>query len=245
MDVKHFMTIDGKSSKDFNMYISGGGTYSSPERIFDEVTVPGRNGSIFLYNGTYKNVEVEYEAFIAKNEGEREVDVNFRNLRSFLLSRDGYFRIEDTYHPDEYRLGTYNDAIEPEMLQSLEAAQFTLTFSCKPQRFLKKYDEVPIEITTSGTVFNNETYFIAKPLIRAYGTGWFQIGSVRVTINSANSYTDFDCELQEAYKDTLATNCNGNVTLTNAAFPYLIPGENTITFSGISKLELYPKMFML
>jgi phage-related protein len=239
------MTIDGKSSKDFCMYISGGGTYLSPEKKYDTVDIPGRNGTLFLYTDAYNNVEVTYEAFIAKNEGEREVDVNLRNLRSFLLSRNGYFRIEDTYHPDEYRIGVYNQAIEPEMLDSLEAAQFTLTFSCKPQRFLKKYDQFPVVISTSGTVFNNETYFIAKPLIRAYGTGWFQIGSKRITINSANSYTDIDCELQEAYKDTLATNCNGNITLTNSEFPYLSPGDNTITFSGITTLEMYPRMFML
>lgn len=245
MDVKHFMTIDGKSSKDFCMYISGGGTYLSPEKIYEEVDIPGKNGTIFLYTDSFKNVDVEYNAFIAKVDGQRTVDVNFRNLRSFLLSRDGYFRIEDTYHPDEYRIGTYNQAIEPSMMDSLEAALFTLTFSCKPQRFLKKHDQIPVDITTSGTIFNNETYFNAKPLIRAYGTGWFQIGSTKVTINSANSYTDIDCELQEAYKDTLAINCNGNITLINAQFPYLAPGDNTITFSGLTKLEMYPRMFML
>lgn len=241
----HWLVIDGKPSKDFDVYTSGAGTYLSPERSFEEVEVPGRNGVIFLYDDNYKNVDVTYDAWIAKIDGVREVDRKFRMLRSFLLSRTGYFRLEDTYHPDEIRFASYNEAFEPEVDASMNAISFQMTFSCKPQRFMKKFYDIPIEITKSGSVFNNDTYFIAKPLLRVYGTGTFTIGSVSVKINSANTYTDIDCDLQEAYKDTLATNCNSNITLTNAQFPYLVPGENTITFSGITKIELYPRLFML
>jgi len=245
MDIKHYMIMDGKSSKDFSMYISGGGTYSSPEKSYEEVEIPGRNGVLYLYEGSYKNVEVEYECFIAKENGEREVDKNLRLLRSFLLSRNGYFRLEDTYHPDEFRFVSFNETIEPEMNDSLEAASFTLTFSARPERYLKKYYDMPLEVTSSGRSFLNDTYFNAKPLIRAYGTGWFQIGSTRVTINSADSYTDIDCDLQEAYKDSLSNNCNSKITLTNSAFPYFAPGDNSITFSGLSKLEIYPRLYLL
>ena len=241
----HWLVMDGKPSKDFDVYTSGAGTYLSPERSFEEVEVPGRNGAIFLYEDSYKNVDITYEAWIAKIDSPKEVDRKFRLLRSFLLSRNGYFRLEDTYHPDEIRFASYNEAFEPEVMDSLDAVTFDLKFSCKPQRFLKKFYDIPIEITKSGVVFNNDTYFIAKPLLRVYGTGTFSIGGISVRINSANSYTDIDCDLMEAYKNTLATNCNNNITLTNAQFPYLAPGENTITFSGITKIELYPRLFML
>lgn len=241
----HWLVIDGKPSKDFDVYTSGDGTYLSPERSFEEVEVPGRNGVIYLYDDSYKNVDVTYDAWIAKIDCAKEVDRKFRLLRSYLLSKTGYFRLEDTYHPDEIRFASYIDSFDPDVHPSLEALSFTLSFSCKPQRFLKKFYDIPIEITKSGAVFNNDTYFVAKPLIRAYGTGSFTIGSVTVTINSANSYTDIDCDLQEAYKDNLSNNCNGKITLTNAQFPYLVPGENTITFSGITKIELYPRLFML
>lgn len=241
----HWMTIDGKSSRDFEVYISGGGTYSSPERAYEEVEIPGRNGTIFLYDGNYKNVDVTYSAWIGKIDNVHEVDLNFRKLRSFLMSREGYVRIEDTYHPDEMRFGAYNEAIDPSVHESLDAVEFDLTFTCKPQRFIKKFYDVPITITDSGTTFYNETYFDAKPLIRVYGKGTFSINDVCVKINSFNSYTDFDCELQEAYKDTFATNCNGNITLTDAKFPYLTPGLNTITWDGIDSIDLYPRLFNL
>ena len=241
----HWMSIDGKSSRDFEVYISGGGTYSSPERAYEEVEVPGRNGTIFLYDGNYKNVDVTYKAWIGKVGDEHEVDLNFRKLRSFLMSREGYVRIEDTYHPDECRFGAYNSSIDPDVHETLQAIEFEMTFTCKPQRFIKKFYDVPIEITESGYQFYNETYFDAKPLIRVYGTGTLSLNDISVSINTANSYTDLDCELQEAYKDTLATNCNGNISLTNARFPYLKAGINTISFKGPSKVLLYPRLFNL
>lgn len=245
MELRNYLIIDGKPSIDFDMYISGGGTYLSPEKSFEEVEIPGKNGVIYLYDENYKNVDVTYRSWIGKIDGMDEVRMHVRDLRSFLLSRPDYFKLEDTYNPDEFRFAVYNKALEPNLHQSLDVAQFDLTFSCKPQRFIKKYYDIPVEITTSGTNFYNETYSKAKPLIRVYGTGTFTIGDVSVRINSASSYTDFDCDLQEAYKDTLATNCNGKITLTNAQFPYLVPGDNNITFSGPSKIVLYPRLFWL
>lgn len=269
----HWMTIDGKSSRDFEVYISGDGTYSSPERSYEEVEVPGRNGSIFLYDGNYKNIDVTYHAWIGKNEGSHEVDLNFRKLRSFLMSRSGYVRIEDTYHPDEFRFGAYNDSIDASVHPTFDAVEFDMTFSCKPQRFIKKFYDVPVVITESGYKFYNETYFDAKPLIRVHGLGKIIVNGTPITINTAEKkeyvnisitenyitgettshmekvieqYTDIDCELQEVYKDTLANNCNRNVALLNTKFPVLSPGLNEITFDNtITKVELYPRLFNL
>lgn len=242
----HWMVLDNVPSKDFDVYISGAGTYNSPEKSYEEVEIPGRNGTVFLYTDNYKNVEVTYKAWIAKVDDPDYVSLNYRALRSFLMSRKGYFRIEDTYHPDEIRFGVYNNAIETEMLDSLDAAQFDLVFSCKPQRYLKKYYDYSVDCTASSTPFYNDTYFNAYPLLRVYGTGTFTINGTSIKINSANSYTDIDCELQEAYKNTLATNCNGNITLTNGKFPFLKPGDNSIVRgSGITRIVMTPRLFML
>lgn len=244
-DHHHYLMIDGKSSRDFDVYVSGAGTYSAPEKSYEEVTIPGKNGTIFLYDGNFKNIEVTYESWIADPEDPENVYRHFRDLKGFLLSKNGYFRIEDTYHPDEFRFGTYVSSIEPEVLTWFQGVTFDLKFNCKPQRFLKKYYDYPVEYASTNQIFVNETYFQAKPLIRAYGTGTFSIGGTSVKINSANSYTDIDCDLQEAYKDTLATNCNNNIVLTNGKFPTINPGENRITFTGITRLLVYPRLYVI
>jgi phage-related protein len=107
-----------------------------------------------------------------------------------------------------------------------------------------KSGELPVSFTAAGNLINK--YLTeAKPLIRAYGTGTFSIGNRSVQITSADTYTDIDCDLMEAYKDTLATNCNNNIILTDGEFPSLMPGDNLITLSGLSGIEITPRWWVL
>lgn len=232
------ITLNNKSLADFGVYISGKGVFDAPERDSESIEIPGRNGELTIDNGRYKNKPLTYPAFII-----RDLKYNAQGLRNFLLSQSGYVRLEDDYHPEEYRLAKWIGGFEAEPIEELYAANFDLTFSCYPQRFLKE-GEQEIEITAATTI-NNNYLTTAKPLIRAYGTGSFSIGGIAVQITSASSYTDIDCELEEAYKDSLATNCNGNVVLTNGNFPKLVPGDNAITLSGITKLIITPRWWIL
>lgn len=255
---RNYLIIDGKDSRDFNLYISGDGTYLSPEKNVEEVTIPGRNGTLLFEEGTYgqsySNVEVTYRAFIFP-----EFSRNIEALRSFLLTRQGYFRLEDTYHPDEFRLASFKGPLEPDMHQTLYTGEFDITFNCKPQRFLKS-GEKKIAISERTHILN-ETNCVAKPLIRIYGIGTLTIdhytsdqykswstGWNTVRVTSANQYTDIDCETMNAYKDT--TNCNSNIVIGGKigdpiTFPYLTPGMNTITFSQITSIELTPRWWTL
>lgn len=227
-----------KSLADYGVYISGKGVFNAPERDTESVSIPGRNGELTIDNGRYKNLALTYPAFII-----RDFKENVQALRNFLLSQKGYVRLEDDYYPEEFRMARWVGEFEADPIEELYAANFDLTFSCYPQRFLKS-GEQPIELTANTTI-NNGNYTTALPLIRAYGAGSFSIGGVAVQITSASGYTDIDCELQEAYKDTLATNCNGNIILTDARFPSLEPGENQITMNGITKLEIKPRWWIL
>ena len=236
--MRQWFIFNGKSSKDFGVYISGLNTFGAPERDVDIISISGRNGDLTIDNGRYKNIDVSYPAFIFDR-----FDNNIEGLRNFLLSQSGYKRLEDTYHPNEYRLARYKSGLTPKVIDELYAGEFDLTFDCYPQRYLKSGDQI-ITMTADGSLFN-EYAQIAKPIIRAYGTGSFTVGDVTVTINSADDYTDIDCELQEAYKDDLTTNCNANITLNDGVFPSLISGENAITLDGITQLDIKPKWWIL
>lgn len=126
----------GINTADYLIGISGGGTYAAPERDVTRYEVPGRNGELIVDNGRYKNIEVTYPAYIARKFKDRITD-----FRSALMAKRGYQRIEDTYHPDEYRMGTFVGAFDPETVGALNnSARFDLRFNCKPQRFLKSGD---------------------------------------------------------------------------------------------------------
>lgn len=227
-----YLYFAGKSSEDFNCHISGSGTFNSPEKDVENVSVPGRNGDLHIDSGRFKNIEIIYPAFITKNFKD-----NYDALKAFLLSQSGYKRLQDSYHPDYYRRARFKGRIEPSMSTLNRAASFELGFDCDPRRFLVT-GEIKNEIETPGVLFNR-TRFEALPLIRAYGTGSFYINGIVIQITSADGYTDIDCELQEAFKGSV--NCNGNIVLTDGKFPVLSPGLNNITYTGITKLEVTPR----
>lgn len=234
--MRHWLTIDGKSTKDFGVYLSGDGTFGAPEKNLEEFTIPGRNGS-FHYKApnTYKNVKVEYKCFIF-----RDFERNVAAFRSFLLSRGGYVRIEDTHHPDEYRMGIFHEEFSPDVFDDLTAGQFTIKFDCKPERWLKS-GNLAIDVTGSKTIIN-QTNFIAKPLIKVYGSaGSVSIDGTKVSITSVPSTAEIDCEIME----TIPSSLNANTTLNNGKFPCLLPGSNAIETTGFSKVEIFPRWWTL
>lgn len=232
-----YLIFGSCNTKDYSVGIFGDQLANAPQRSIDVMSVPGKNGDVLIDNGRYENITVSYKAYIID-----EYNLNIRGLRSALLAQHGYQKLEDSVNPEEYRMG-YILPFEIEESGILRAGQFTLQFNCKPQRYLKVGD-YDITLTSSGSIHSDYDED-AAPLIRAYGTGYFSINGVRITINSANSYTDIDCELMEAYKDTMATNCNGNITVNNNKFPVLSKGNNTITISGLSRLDIKPRWWII
>ena len=237
--MRNWFIYDGKNSKDYGVYISGMGTYNAPERDIESLEIPGRNGELTIDNGRYRNIKVTYPAFIIK-----DFNANISAFRNMLLTHRGYFKLADTYHPDEYRLARYSGGFTAEVLDSHIAGQFDINFDCYPQRFLNDGDK-PIEFSAGGSLYNKEDT-TALPIIRAYGNGTLTINGVSIVITGASgTYTDLDCELMEAYKDTLATSKNANITMTDGRFFSLIPGANTISFTGLSKIQITPKWWRL
>ena len=129
--MRNYLTIAGKDSRDFGVYISGQGTFSAPEKAYEFYSVPGRNGAILGNDNRLENIEVSYNCFIYT-----DFKRNIEEFRTFLLSLDGYQRLTDTYNPDEYRMAVYVGPFEPEVTEKNNAGAFVLTFNCKPQRFL-------------------------------------------------------------------------------------------------------------
>jgi len=160
-------------SSDYGIYISGEGVYNAPERAVEFVNVPGRNGAIALDQGRYENIQVTYPAMVLENDQEsfRERLGRFRNA---ILSQKGYQRLEDSYHPDEFRMGVYHAGLSvSDLLTYHQGGNFELTFDCKPQRWLTVGDyPIPVE---SGDVLQNPTPFSSGPLLEidGYGSVWF------------------------------------------------------------------------
>lgn len=233
----HYLTFAGKNCRDFGVVISGAKSFGTAERDLEQISIPGRNGDLFYDNGRYKNVTVSYDASIVNRFRE-----NYNGFNAWLMSQDGYKRLEDSYQPDYYRMARFSVGLQAEPVIRLGVGSFTITFNCKPQKFLKSGD-VPVKFTAAGNIYN-ATSFEAKPLIRCYGTsGTATVNGTPVTVTGCSSYVDLDCELMEAYEGS--TSRNSTTTLTNGEFPTLEAGENAVSFSGFSSVEITPRFWTI
>ena len=236
MGVRNFFLFNGRSSEDFGICISGGQTFNAPERDVESIEIPGRSGNLTVSRNRFKNIMVSYPAFIYRN-----FSANAASARAWLLGTDGYCRLEDTYHPDQFRTARFSGPLDFEMRFLNYTGETTLTFDCQPQRWMKSGEQT-ISCTNNSALFN--AWFPSLPLIKVSGsgTGYLHIGSYTVQILSLDGYVMLDSDTQNAYKDTL----NKNSTISAPEFPVLQPGNNTVSWSGgIQAVEITPRWWTI
>ena len=228
-------TFDGINSGQFNIYCSNGGTYDAAERDITFLSVPGRNGDLTVDNGRYKNTPVKFPCFVSKQFAQ-----NAAQIRDWLVGAQGYRRLEDDAHPDEFRLARYVGGVNFSPRYTDKEAELEIKFSCKPQRFLKSGESAHSYSTSTGSIAANPTPHNAKPLIIVYGSGAgsVTIAGATIKINDIKSAITIDCETQNAYSG--ATNRNGDIVA--STFPELPSGSAAYSFSGgVTRIEIIPR----
>ena len=225
-------TLDGKSSADFNTYVAASNMFDAPERDVEAIEVPGRNGAVIYDNGRFRNFTGTVSCYVPTG-----MKANINGLRNWLLSTSSYRRYEDDLHPDEFRMVRYAGGFAVETSDRVGAA-FAIPFDCKPQRFLKSG-----EILTSyasGSVLHNPTLYDALPLIVCSGNGSITLNGTTITISGNSGQIYIDCDLQDAYLGS--TNKNSKITQN---FPVLSPGDNTLTYTGVSGVQIMSRWWTM
>ncbi len=236
------ITFDGKTSNEFNVVVEVFPNYTVPEKEYQSFSIPGRNGSVIVDTGVFKNVERSYEIAIADPDFVNDFSAMVNPVAEWLLSPSGYAKLEDSYDDKYYRLATYVGGTDINNLYNV-AGRCTLTFDCKPEKYLKSGSNIT-SFTKNGTI-TNPTKFESKPLIKIYGSGEgsIDINNKTVRVKNIAEHVYIDSDSMDCYKDS--TNQNGNVILTNG-FPILAKGTNTITLhDGVTKLEVIPRWWTI
>lgn len=234
--INHYFIYDGVPSTDFGTFLASSNLFDAPEKDVERKQVPGRNGEILIPNNRYHNFELTATAVIP-----HRLINNVENLKAFLMSRNGYCRYEESYHPDKYRMACFIKSFEMGAMNKHQGV-VDLHFICKPQQFLKA-GEISKTYSKAGEIWN-PTYFEAQPMIRAYGYGHIYIGDYEIQIaQSTLPYVDIDCERMDVYYKT--TNCNNMIAFGND-FPKLAHGETSISFDNtISKIDITPRWWTI
>lgn len=271
MAIFNSLEFDGINSLDYGFYISGDPVYNAPERAMEMVSIPGRNGALALDYGRYENIQVSYPVGVFAVD-QAELADKLRRFRNELVSRFRYCKLTDTYHPDEYRIALYKSGLEAAPTAALRGAEFSITFECKPQRYLLTGEE-PIEITyepdyltdhnleaiethsgakietgyQDGT-FESPTLFGSRPIIKVPSAGGINLNGSVIGIGGDGStpiYIDTDVgAIYTEDEEGRKKNAANLVSFESGLVPELVPGENSIE-TNIDGVELTPKWWIL
>lgn len=238
---------NGRSFSEFGVFADLSHTLRSPEKDYDLISIPGRNGDLSIFNDKFKDIEFTIHCYI-KNDFVQ----NYRNLIDFLNESHGYLRFETSKEPDYYREALFLGEVDPIVRPFNRNGSFDLAFRCHPQRWLKTSLEM-IDVTDNYAIYN-PCNMPAKPIIRFVGNGsvsitnadWELIGQVEISNNVSPSYVDIDCETYDAYSlDGQGNVVNRNADVSFVIDPKIVPGENHITWYIIDAGRVYltPRFF--
>lgn len=208
--------INGKSSRDFGVFLIDGNIFDFPKRDVEFLNVPGRSGSLTIDKGRWDNIDITY-TFATYD---KDAPTKLNAWKDFLLANTGYQKIETSVEPDVYRQGVYKGASSPRISMLGGGGYMDVTFSCMPQKWLKanSEDDDRIDIANNLTL-RNPTNYDARPLLNVSagdGGGYVQfdnyvhdnttntdyrIARSKLTITATNNMW-IDCETGDAFKGT-------------------------------------------
>ena len=226
------------STKDFDMHIEKIPAIKGSTRKRTTVSVPGRNGDLHYDEEAFSNYKQPYECYF---HGCRPTPEQTHAIRAWLCASGEYLKLEDTYDPAYYRMATFVGPLDVNNYFN-KYGRCTVYFDCAPQFFLKSGDD-PVVFDRNSLIYN-PTSQKALPLITVYGTGagTLTIGGYTVEIKYMQDCVMLDCDLEDAYKVTDGERSNQNANIYAPYFPKLLPGENTISFTGdIASVEIIPR----
>lgn len=234
-----YIIFDNVNTAEHGIVISGESSFNAPGRDVETISIAGRNGNLIIDNGKYNNITVNYPAGLVEN-----FVLAAQWARSFFLAHSAaYYRLTDSYDTNHYRLARYVGGLEFDPTALNFHGETTLSFDCKPQRFLLSGEEE--ETKTNGSTISNPTVFPARPLITigsATKNAVLTVNGYSITFKSATASATIDCDLMECFSG--ATSLNNYISCSE--FPVLSPGSNSISWTGtISDFRIIPRWWEL
>lgn len=230
MAVANTFTFGGVSTSAYGLVVEGPGDYSAPKRAVDTIEIPGRNGAFQLDKGYYENIELEYKVVVKEATQDDFLD-SIDAFRNAIVSQIGYQRLEDTYHPGEYRMAMYSGGLDEDPQFHGNGAVFKVNFDCKPQRFLTSgTTSVTVH---SGDTLTNPTLFEASPMLAVKGYGNIGFNGYNVEIyNSIIGPVEVSQAIEETKKGYDDINRTVTILLKNTD---LLNTGDIIHLSGIKE----------
>lgn len=174
----NYFIFGGVDSRTYGIIVSNDNGFDAPERDVEEIEIPGRNGTLILDNGRFKNQTLTYSCVLKSN-----FDTQIDAFRAALCALEGYQRITDSFHPNVYRMGRIKGEIKTTPGSKYKNGKFDVVFDVKPQKFLTSGESV-VSVADGGSI-TNPTQYSSSPLLKVDGFGDIVLNGQRLTVNEA------------------------------------------------------------
>ena len=240
-----YFVFNGVSSSTLGIRIQSKNVYSAPKYDVSLTSIPGRNGDIVSANGRFSNVSLSYTCFVpAKSIA--ELSEKITAIKNWLYREpDRYHDLTDSYDASFKRMAIFNSKLDISD-EASKIGTFTVTFSCKPQRYL--ISSLASESHTESFIIDNPYPLNAKPYIKITGTGDITLAIQSEsqnkvwTMTAIGPYIECDSELMNFYRGTDLKNDK----VTGDGFPELLPGSNAVSWTGnVTKVEIVRRLVTL
>jgi len=128
-------TLDGRSTSEWGIGLSAGGAYDAPARKGESISIPGSNRSVWVDGGGWENIFITFPCWIAEG-----FDSKVDEFRAFLSRHsDAFYKLTDTYHPDEYRMARYAGPFNAIPGTMNKSGRMDVMFECWPMRYFNEF----------------------------------------------------------------------------------------------------------
>ena len=225
--------FDGIRAKDMGLELQAPLILTEAVPRVETYSIPGRNGDLHFYDGSYDNRRVYGSCFVLG----RGASDTITRINRWLLGSRGYKRLILDECPDHFLLARSEYGLQQQLRLGI-LGKGNISFDCMPQRFLM-YGEKSVEVSHLGGIVN-PTGFASLPLITVTGSGNVTVssGDWEISITDLNGSLTFDSESSFAYNGN--TNLNSFISVSGEVV--LLPGENVINISGnVESLRITPR----
>ena len=222
------------SYKDLELVVIGTIPRPSTNASYETITVPGRRGSLNIFQNY--------------NDNEIPVTFGFKNKENFTRKKSDISAwlnakiCKELIISDDETIFYNVNKVSVSGLDGNNIKNFKCTFTIDPFTFFKEGIELK-EIYSPIILYNGKVNQDSEPYIKIYGNGdiTVKINNQNLIVKNVDGSLEVDSQLKNCFKNVngIIVNCNNQMY---SLFPILEVGENNISWTGsVTKIEIIPR----
>lgn len=215
---------DGVSSLDYGIRVLKTNILSSPKPNIEHIEIPGRDGSLSVFNG-WEDFIFEVECILIGDEKDSMANIA-RKAKRFLVEGTNC-KLQSSEDMDFYLVGTIDSKLDLEEVLENFSNVFRVTYRCKPHRYYRNESHLTVS-NNQATI--NIVHDECKPIfnITCNGDITISVNDESLVLKGVTGPIIVDCDLMDCYKISGGRKISQN-HLMYSFFPRFKRGKNIIS----------------